>query len=205
MRSTIVLQVNSNIDPTPSIVSLLENTTKTNVFCVIARDNIDSRTSETVKVFLKNCCDNGNYTEEFNTNYTVATKIKDGLKLVYIVLKNYTGPDINKFAFDYFKEETDIYITANSSNVYQNKFIEKHVNKFDNPFVGAVYSDYIRNGKYIYLSSIHPLINHQIEIGDLSFNSNLLKHLKTGDTGDIINTAYSQSLVRHIPEAIFLT
>lgn len=206
MRSTIVLYLDNNTEnPVSSIVSLLENTVKPNIFCIITTDQVSDKTNEIMKSFLKSCCDNGDYKEEFNQDYTIYTKIKDSFKIVYIVLKNYTGPDINKFAFEYLESDTDVYITANSNNLYQDKFIQKHIEKHDNGFVGAVYSDYIRNGKYLYLSSIHPLIAHQIEIGDLSFNSTLVKDLKIGNVAEIINVAYSRSLVRHIAEAIFLT
>lgn len=206
MRSTIVLYLDSNTEnPVSSIVSLLENTVKPNIFCIITTDQVSDKTNEIMKSFLKSCCDNGDYKEEFSQDYTISTKIKDNFKIVYIVLKNYSGSDISKFAFEYLENDTDIYITANSNNLYQDKFIEKHIKKHDNPFVGAVYSDYIRNGKYTYLSSIHPLIGHQIEIGDVSFNSSITKDLKIGNIAEIINIAYSKSLVKHIPEAIFLT
>jgi hypothetical protein len=158
-----------------------------------------------MKSFLKSCCDNGDYKEDVNKDYTIYTKIKENFKIVYIVLKNYANAEISKFAFEYLQNETDVYITANSNNLYQDRFIEKHINKHNSPFVGAVYSDYIRNGKYVYLSSIHPLIGHQIEIGDVSFNNGITKDLKIGNVAEIINIAYSRSLVRHIPEAIFLT
>jgi hypothetical protein len=206
MRSTIVLHLDSNTEnPVSSIVSLLENTVKPNIFCIITNDQITNKTNEIMKSFLKSCCDNGDYKEEVSKDYTIYTKIKDNFKIVYIVLKNYTNSEISKFAFEYLQNETDVYITANSNNLYQDRFIEKHINKHDSPFVGAVYSDYIRNGKYVYLSSIHPLIGHQIEIGDVSFNNGITKDLKMGNVAEIINIAYSRSLVRHIPEAIFLT
>jgi hypothetical protein len=78
MRSTTVLYLDNNTEnPVSSIASLLENTVKPDIFCIITTDQISDKTNEIMKSFLKSCCDNGDYKEEFNQDYTISTKTKD--------------------------------------------------------------------------------------------------------------------------------
>ena len=204
MSIAVILPVyNNSKNFVPTIDSILKNSKTPNTICFIANSDIDMVTDAEIKAFIKNCCDKSTFSEEYNKDYTVSTKVKDGCKFVYIKINPGVSVDIRDFALKYLKNSVDIVITARVGGVYSSDYIEKYSDKLSDGYVGAVYSDYIKDNKYIYLSHIHPMLSHHIEIADIGFKTSYIENY-TRDNADTINTIYAKSLVRHIPEALMI-
>jgi hypothetical protein len=203
VNCTILLSSNNSGKTTETISSLLQNSIKPKYICVLQNKDTDEKQAEITKVFTRNCCDKGLYSEEFTPEYTITKKENPEYTIIIITGKNKTIVELKNIAIEYIDSDSNMFITATSGSVYEETYIQKHLEALSIENTGACYSDYIENEKYIYLSSLYPNINHGVAIKEIGF-VNLNNSLKYEyENINLIQYLYSVSIIRHIPEALF--
>lgn len=193
MRSTVILAINNEENIIPSILSVIESEKKPNNFCIAMNLNVSDNIKGVVNAFLKSCCDGSEYREEYNKDSIVAKKIQPDFIITSII----SGNPI-KDSYKSLKGETDVFFTMRGNTRYDKSYIDKIMSSFDN-MTGLVYSDFVFNGKRIYLESLN--LNN---IPEIAFRKEILSDdPAVFDCADIIRAAYSKSIVRHIPQALY--
>jgi len=198
MNSTVILAINNEQNVIPSITSVLEGKTKPTNFCIAVNKAVNDNTRGVINSFLKSCCDGSTYTEEHQKDYILAKK---------------TGTDINIFSiisdepvfysYKYIQDKTDIFFTMSGRTRYHEDYIAKVLSKFDN-ITGLVYSDFISNGKRVYLESTNPTNINIGNITEVAFSKRILDEPpKFFNCPILTTTAYQKGLVRNIPEALY--
>jgi hypothetical protein len=208
MRSTVVLAIEDDKDFLKSILSVVDNSSKPTNICMVSNSNISEKSLQTIDVFFNSCCDKSITNTENTKEYTIKTINHKDINYTYIKLNN-TGLDakgLKTFAVKYMYSKTDIFFTLSSGSVYLSNFIETMIDKFKDNLTGVAYSDYIANGRYKYLSTIHPMVNFTIPIEEMAFSKNVVdKESFNCDSLEIIRKAFEKSIIRYIPEALFVT
>jgi hypothetical protein len=198
MRSTVLLAINNEQNIIPSITSVLESNFKPSNFCIALNSGVSDNIKGIVSSFLKSCCDGSEYTEEYNKDCIIAKKSKSDCNIFSITS---TNPVFD--AYKYIKSQTDIFITMTGRSRFNVDYIENILSLFDD-VTGAVYSDFYFNGKRIYLESVHPFNGNFGNIAEIAFKKNILEEdPKFFNCPEIISKAYSKSLIRHIPKALY--
>jgi hypothetical protein len=207
MRSTVILPVDDKEDDVvSSITNLLQSNTKPTNICVVINKSMDEAKKETIKAFFRSCCDDSPYVEEYEQNCKICKKTRGGVNFLNMIVNGKNDNDMKNMAFEYMRNDTDIFFTTDSKTKYSPEFIEKHLQKFNEKIIGAVYSDYIINNNTILLSSIHSLLDHNIDSKHIAFRSNLFSNGPfDGDNFSVIKAAYQNSIIRHIPEPLYST
>ena len=207
MRSTVILPIDDKEDDVVgSIINLLQSNTKPTNICVVINKSMDEAKKETIKAFFRSCCDDSPYIEEHEQNYKVCKKTREGVNFLNMIVNGKSDNDMKNIAFEYMKNDTDIFFTMDSNTKYSPEFIEKHLEKFTEKIIGAVYSDYIMNNSIILLDSIHSLLDHNIDCKHIAFRSTLFSDGPfEGDNFSVIKAGYQNSIIRHIPEPLYST
>jgi hypothetical protein len=154
---------------------------------------------------FKSCCDGGEYSEELLIDKTVIKKLSKDFNMYNIILNHDIDKHPNYYAVQYLYDHTDVFFTMMEGCVYHPEMISKILDKISDPNIGAVYSDYINRGKYMYLSTLHLMIKNSIPIGEIAFKKAFIAkdNIKMGN-GEIINDIYAKAIVSHIPEPLFV-
>lgn len=207
MKSTAILPINDNEDDVASsIINLLESDTKPTNICIVINKSMDETKKEIIKTFFKSCCDNSPYVEEYEQDYKVCKKTREGINFLNMIVNGKSENEMKNMAFEYMKDDTDIFLTTDSNTRYFPTFISSHLAKFNEKIIGAVYSDYIISNRSVMLSSIHSLLDHNIDCKHIAFRSNLFSTGPfDGDNFSVIKAAYQNSIIRHIPEPLYST
>ena len=207
MKSTIILPIHDEQDDVINpIINLLESNTKPTNICIIINKSMSETKKETIKTFFRSCCDDSPYVEEYEQDYTVCKKTRDNVNFLNMIVSGKSDNDMKNIAFEYMKNDTDIFFTMDANTKYLPSFIDRHLEKFDEKIIGAVYSDYITKNKTVLLSSIHSLLDHNVDSKHVAFRSNLFSDGPfNGDNFSVIKAAYQNSIIRHIPEPLYST
>ena len=207
MKSTIILPIHDEEDDVISpIINLLESNTKPTNICIIINKSMSETKKETIKTFFRSCCDDSPYVEEYEQDHTVCKKTRDNVNFLNMIVSGKSDNDMKNIAFEYMKNDTDIFFTMDADTRYLPSFIDRHLEKFDEKIIGAVYSDYITKNKTVLLSSIHSLLDHNVDSKHVAFRSNLFSDGPfNGNNFSVIKAAYQNSIIRHIPEPLYST
>ena len=208
MKTSIVISAqDSNRNLVQSIVSVLENSHKANNICIVFNKIASEAQWETAKSLFKSCCGNNSFSEEDINSTKILKKENDGINLIAIKVNKLFEHDIKNFAIDYLYDTTDIFLTLTAGLEYTGSYIEDSIKAFgDDVNIGGVYSDYIENGKYKYLSSLHMMIDHMIPIKEIAFKKSIVERNPfKSDNLTLINEIYSKSIIKHIPKALLIT
>lgn len=206
MKSTVILPIFSNdSEAIRSIVSILNSTVKPSNLCIISNSKLSENRLASINAMFKSCCDGGEYSEELLIDKTVIKKRSPDFNMYNIVLNHDIDKHPNYYAINYLYDSTDVFLTLMEGSVYQPEMIGKMLDKMSDPNVGAVYSDYISRGRYMYLSTLHLMIKTSIPIGEIAFKKSFIEKGSTKiQNGEIINDIYSKAVVSHIPEPLFV-
>jgi hypothetical protein len=199
MKSTVILAVNDQENIAASILSVLESNKKPDNFCIALNESSSDKVKAVVTSFFKSCCDGSFYTEEHNKDFVLSKKNDFEINMISILSKNPIAD-----CYDYIKNETDIFFTMGHKTVYKKEYIERVLDLFDN-ITGAVYTDFYINGRRTYLESMHPFNSNLNNVQELAFKKEILDATpKFFHAPEIISKAYSKSIIRNIPEALYL-
>jgi len=204
--TTVILPIFTNdSEAIRSIVSVLNSETKPDNLCLVTTSQLSENRMASINAMFKSCCDGGEYSEDIAIDKTVIKKVSSTFTMYNLILHNQLTKHPNYYAVNYLKNKSDIFLTLTEGSVYKPEGIGKFLNKLKDPYVGAVYSDYIMRGKQLYLPTIHPMIKTSIPIGEIAFRVGVIDTEQSSmQNGDIVNDSYSKSIVSHIPESLFI-
>lgn len=207
MKSTVILPIEDSKDFLKSIMSVVENTVKPTNICLISNNMISKSSIDILNVFFNSCCNQSNISYEQFKDYSIKKVTYNGINYIYIQTSEPLDlKSLQVFGIQKMYSQTDIYMTLSSGSLYMSNFIEKTLKKFEDRLTGIVYSDYISNEQYQYLSTIHQLVNYFIPIKEISFSKEVInKDSVAIDPMELIRNAFDKALVRYIPEALFIT
>ena len=207
MRSTVILPIEDNKDFLKSIMSIIENTVKPTNICIVSNCDISKNSVDIINVFFNSCCNQSSITYEQFKDYNIKIATNNNITYTYIqTVKNLNLKDLHVFAIQKMYDKTDVYMSLSSGSIYMSNCIEKILKKFEDRLTGIVYSDYISNEQYQYLSTIHSLVNYFIPIKEMAFSKEVInKDAFVLDPMEVIRNAFDKALVRYIPEALFIT
>lgn len=205
MNCGVILTTTNGKNIVDSMVSILENTIKPKAICILANKNTDKKQLEISKSFLKSCCDNNSYSEEFTKDGVIIKNENSNGAVILFIFDNKSPTELKNMALEYIYDSIDCIFTITSGTIYFNNFIEEMSAKLKIENTGCVYSDYIINNKIKHLSYFHPMLNHQVEVKEIGFNKteNSNSIFKT-DEFQLLSDFYNRSIVRHIAEPLFI-
>jgi hypothetical protein len=203
IKSVILTVSNNQKNIVQSVVSVLESTIRPDNLCLVFSSATDSQW-ETSKAFFKSCC-SGGYDEEYTNDATIISKKDHGLNLIGIKLNKLFDKELKNYGVNYLYNSTDVFFTLTAGTEYKPNFIETCMRHLEEDMVGACYSDYIENNKYSYLSSMKIGLDHQIPVKEIAFKKAVSANtpFKT-DNFNVLAEFYARSVIRHIPEALFV-
>ena len=205
MNTSVILVVSNNQkNIVQSVVSVLEGTVKPENLCIVFNNTTTDNQWETSKAFFRSCC-GGGYDEEYTNDATIITKKDYGLTLTGIKLNKLFDQELKNYAVNYLYDNTDIFFTLSAGSEYKPNFIERSLEYLKDNMIGGCYSDYIENQKYICLSSMKIGLDHQVPVKEFGFKKALAARtpFKT-DNFNLLTELYTKSVIRHIPEALFV-
>ena len=207
MKSTVILPIEDSKDFLKSVLSVVDNTVKPTNICMISNGAISESSADIINVFFNSCCSQSQVIYEQFKDYSIKKISHNNVNYIYIkTVDTLDVKALQVFAIQKMYSQTDIYMTLSSGSAYMSNFIEKTLKKFEDKLTGIVYSDYITNGQYQYLSTIHQLVNYFIPIKEISFSKEVInKESFIVEPMDLIRNAFNKALVRYIPEALFVT
>ena len=206
MKSTVILPIFTNdSEAIRSIVSIINSDKKPDNLCLVTTKKLSENRLASINAMFKSCCDGGEYSEEVLQDKTIIKKISAEFNMYNIIIHDNFIKHPNYYAVKYLKDKSNLFLTLTEGSVYQPEAISKILDKFADPNIGAVYSDYIIRGRYLYLSTIHVMIKTAIPISEIAFRANLLDiDQSTVQNADIINDLYGKSIISHIPEPLLI-
>ncbi len=206
MKSTVILPIFTNdSEAIRSIVSVLNSDKKPDSLCIVTTNKLSENRMASINAMFKSCCDGGEYSENLLIDKTIVKKTSNDFTMYNIILHNNLEKHPNYYAVSYLNKEYDVFLTLTEGSVYKPEAIGKFLDKFKDSNVGAVYSDYIARGRYLYLSTVHMMMKNAIPIAEIGFRGGLVNIENSNmQNGDIINDLYNKSIITHIPEPLFI-
>jgi hypothetical protein len=205
MTTTVILPVLSDAgDIVESITSVLNNGVRPSNLCIITHESIDGKKIAAIDAFFKSCCGEPS-SEEVTAKYKMNKTIFSDISLYKITIKEKFGQHPVCYLPDSIYDNTDIFLTMTEGIKYKPSFIKEHIKALSDVAFGAVYSDYIFNDSYTFLSSMHIMMRERIEAVDIGFKKSLIdKKDAPFFNKDLIYKIYERSIIGHIPEALFV-
>lgn len=205
MSCAVLMSVISDSNMATTLESLLNNSIKPNYIFALLPKETSEKNLEVAKVFTKSCCETGQYSEEYSSDYLVIKKV--GKDYTFIIIHSETQNifELQNIAIEEVEDHIDYFITAETGSVYSKEYISSNISKLSIANTGACYSDYIENKKYIYLTSLHPSLSYEVPIKDIGISNKNGPIRFNKSNSDLIKQLYTKSIIRHIPEALFIT
>jgi hypothetical protein len=206
MTTTVILPVLSDTgDIVESITSVLNNNVHPSNLCIITHESTGGKKIAAIDAFFKSCCGESS-SEEVTAKYKMNKTIFSDVSLYKITIKEKFGQHPVCYLPDSIYDNTDIFLTMTEGIKYKPNFVEKYVEALEDMAFGAVYSDYILNDNYTFLSSMHIMMREKIEAIDIGFKRLFVdKNDAPFFNKDLMYKIYARSIIGHIPEALFTT
>lgn len=183
------------------IVSLEENSVKPDNYIILVNSNTSDANRNISQSLSGSCCGQTTVLRE-DQGYAIFTKDN------FIIIEKNTASntDLMNYAKSILPEDIEIVFTATSGSIYSKDYIEKVMEKFNDSSIGLVYSDYITDGHPVHLQYIQPMLSSQINIKEFAVRKSLLlQNLFKSNSFDFVMDLFSVSIIRHIPEELYVT
>jgi len=206
MKTSVILTVsNTQKNIAQSIVSVIESNTRPNNLAIIFDNTTSNNQWETGRAFFKGCCGNSSYSEEIDDSSIILKKNYEGINMTGIKLNKIYNHELNNYAINYLFDETDVFFTLSSGTEISKCYIDNCLKVLSDSNIGAVYTDYIEDGKIQYLQSLHPYAMQNIKIKEIAFKKSLVeKSPIKSNYFTFAKDLSSRSIIKHLPEPLLI-
>lgn len=194
----IVTITDKKIEPT--IASILNNTIEPDYILYVAKEPLSDSQLKIMNASISSCCGNS-ITKNESESCIVTLSDKIGL----LESRSLSYQDLNHKIFEILKSlNVKVFFTSKLGQIFDNKYIEKCLNILADNAYGAVYTDYIKDGKLEMLKSINILLNTPIPVEEFCMrlscfdsNTNIYSGFET------LSNVYKTRVISHITENLY--
>lgn len=194
----IVTITDKKIEPT--IASILNNTKEPDYILYVSKNPLSDSLLKIMNASISSCC--GNSVNKIESeSYTVTLSDKIGL----LENRDLSYQDLNYKIFEILKSlNIEAFFTSKLGQIFDNTYIEKCLNVLTDDAYGAVYTDYIKDGKLEMLKSINILLNTPIQIEEFCMRVSCFDSSTNIYHGfETLSNIYRNRVISHIPENLY--
>lgn len=180
-----------------TVASIDNNCMKVDKIVFLTNLNTIESERNIIDSIFKSCCGENKLEISAIDNFTIKTIDN----LVHIHSDKSSKEELLTFAIKNIN--SDIALTAKSSEVFASNYIYKVLNVFNDNSIGVVYTDYFENGIAKHLEYLQPMITGKIPIKEFAIRSKLLEKHLSSELFETVVELFNKSIIKHLPEELY--